>query len=103
MIEGKFEYTVGAKAVRLSHRDFGLVVQTLHHAAGDEFLSSEVVEDQLAMLTQRACDLLHRLDAGTQSLAAPFIEELAGPGGRVVIPELLEGFFEQVSADGFQV
>ena len=36
-------------------------------------------------------------------LAAPLIEESAGPGGRVVIPELLERFLEQVSADGFQI
>ena len=36
-------------------------------------------------------------------LAAPLIEESAGPGGRVVIPELLERLLEQVSADGFQI
>ena len=35
--------------------------------------------------------------------AAPLVEELAGPGGRGVIPELLECFLEQVSEDGFQV
>ena len=36
-------------------------------------------------------------------MAAPFIEELSGPGGRVVIPELLKSFLEKVSADGLQV
>ena len=67
------------------------------------FLSPEIVEDQLAVLAERAGDLLHGLDAGSHGLAAPFVEELAGPGGRVVIPELLEGFLEKVSADGLQV
>jgi len=66
-------------------------------------LSPEVVEDQLAVLTQRAGDLLHRLKAGRHGLAAPFVEELAGPGGRVVVPELLENLLEQVRADGLQV
>jgi hypothetical protein len=30
-------------------------------------------------------------------------EELAGLGGRTVLPELLEGLFEKVSANGLQV
>jgi hypothetical protein len=55
------------------------------------------------MLTEGAGDFLHRLDAGAHGLPAPFIEELASPGGRVVIPELLEGFLEKVSPDGLQV
>jgi hypothetical protein len=36
-------------------------------------------------------------------LAAPLVEELARPGGRVVIPELLDGFLEKVSANGLEV
>jgi len=36
-------------------------------------------------------------------LPAPLIEELPGPGWRVVIPRLLKGFLEKVSADGSQV
>jgi hypothetical protein len=51
VIEGKFEYAVGAKPVGFSHGDFGLVIQALHHAARDQLLSSEVVEDELAVLT----------------------------------------------------
>jgi hypothetical protein len=34
---------------------------------------------------------------------APIVEELAAPGGRLVIPELLKNFLEKVCADGFQV
>jgi hypothetical protein len=36
-------------------------------------------------------------------VSAPFIEELAGPCGGMVIPELLKGFLQKVSTDGFQV
>jgi hypothetical protein len=55
------------------------------------------------MLAKRAGDLLHGLDAGTHGLAAPIVEKSAGPGGRVVLPELLEGLLEKVSPDGLQV
>src|SRR5450759_679963 len=103
MIQGEFEDTEGAEAVGFSHRDFGFVVQALDNAAGKELLSTEIVEDEFAMLTQRSGNLLHGFDAGTHGLPAPLVEELGGPGGRVVVPELLEGFLEKVSADGPQV
>jgi hypothetical protein len=51
----------------------------------------------------RATPLLHGLDAGTHGLAAPLVEKSAGPGGRVVRPELLEGLLAKVSPDGLQV
>src|ERR1017187_2347260 len=37
-----------------------------------------------------------------EALAA-LVEELAGPGGRIVLPELLKGFLEKVSPDSLQV
>jgi hypothetical protein len=36
-------------------------------------------------------------------LGGTLVEELTGPGRRVVIPELLEGFLEKVSANGLEV
>jgi hypothetical protein len=57
----------------------------------------------MRLLTQGSRDLLHGFNAGAHGLAAPFIEELAGPSGGVVIPELLKGFLKKVSANGFQV
>ena len=36
-------------------------------------------------------------------MPTPVIEELSGPCGRVVIPELLKGFLQKVSAYGLQV
>src|SRR3954447_8155305 len=103
MVEGEFESSEGTEPVGFSHSDFGLVVQTLDYTAGEQFLGPKIVQDQFAMLTQRASDLLHRLDAGPHDLAAPFIEELSRPDRGVVIPELLESFFEKISGDGLQV
>jgi len=55
------------------------------------------------VLAKRSSDLLHGLDAGTHGLTAPLVEKLPGPGGRAVIPELLECFLEKVGPDGLQV
>src|ERR1039458_9139519 len=44
-----------------------------------------------------------RVGVGGIPLMRYFVEELARPGGRVVIPEVLEGFLEKVGADGLQV
>src|SRR5438094_879042 len=63
----------------------------------------EVIENQIPMRPQHSGDLLHWLDPGSQGLTAPFIQELTGPGRRVVFPELLEVFFEKVGANGFKV
>ena len=80
-----------------------LVVQALHDPTGNQLLSPEVVKNWLPMLAKRAGDLLHGLDAGTHGLAAPLVQKSAGPGGRVVLPELLEGLLEKVSPDGLEV
>ena len=49
MIEGEFEDAVGAKTVGFSHGDFGLVVQAFDDAAGEQFLSAEIIEYEFAM------------------------------------------------------
>src|SRR5215831_14829936 len=103
MVQREFKDPVGAKTVRFSHGNFGLVVQTLHNPAGNKLLSAEVIQDQFPMLTQRAGNLCHRLDARAHGLPAPLIEKPARPRRRVIIPELLKGFLEKVGADGFQI
>src|SRR5208283_248128 len=103
MIERKFEAAERAETVGFSHGDFSLVVQTLDNPAGKQLLSAEIVEDQFAVLAQRPGDLLHRFDARAHHLPAPIIEELSGPCGGVVIPELLKGFLKKVSTYGLQV
>src|ERR1700681_1377805 len=103
MIERKFQDTEGAKAIRSSHGYFGFVVQALDHAAGKLLSGLEIVEQQGTVSAQRAGDLFHRLDAGSHGLLAPEVQEHAGPGGRVVFPELLKIFFEEIGPDGLEV
>ena len=55
------------------------------------------------MSTNGAGEFLDRVDARAQSPGAPLIDELAGPGRGVVLPELLELFFEQIGAHALQV
>src|SRR5437764_3358173 len=55
------------------------------------------------MISQRTGDLLHGFDAGSHGLTAPLVEELAGPGWRIVFPELLKGFLQKVGTDGFEI
>jgi hypothetical protein len=43
VIEGQFEYPIGANAVGFSHGDFSLVVQALYDPTGNQLLSPEVV------------------------------------------------------------
>jgi len=45
VIEGQFQGSVGAKTVGFSHGDFGLVIQALDDATGDQLSGPEVVED----------------------------------------------------------
>jgi hypothetical protein len=66
-------------------------------------LSAEIVQNEFATIAWRTGDLLHGFDAGSHGLAAPLVEELAGPGGRTKFPELLKGFLEKVGTDGHEV
>ncbi len=67
------------------------------NSAGKQLLSAEIVEDQFAVQAERPDDVLHGRDARAHHLATSVIEELFGPYGRVVIPELLKGFLKNVS------
>src|ERR1017187_3129551 len=55
------------------------------------------------MIAWRTGDLLQGFDPGSHSLAAPLVEELAGPGGLTIFPELLKGFLQKVGTDGLEV
>lgn len=103
MIQYDLYRSVGSKAVRSSEIRFQAVVQSLHSAEGDLFASLEPIEDERFVGAQHACDLLHRLEARAHCRRAPLLEELTGPGRRGVLPEEVELFREQVSANGAQV
>src|ERR1017187_5115520 len=55
------------------------------------------------MIAWRTGDLLHGFDVRTHGLAAPLVEELAGPSGRIVFPQLLKGFLQKVGTNGLEV
>src|SRR6266849_1921115 len=55
------------------------------------------------MIAWRTGDLLHGFDAGSHGLAAPLVEKLAGPSGRIVFPQLLKGFLQKVGTHGLEV
>ena len=55
------------------------------------------------MSPQGAGDFLHGLDPRSHGFIAPEIQEHAGPGGRVVFPEVLKIFFEEIGMDGPEV
>ena len=103
MIEREFQDAEGTKAIGSSHGNFGLVVQPFDDAAGELLFGFEVVEQQGAVSAQGTGDFLHGLDAGAHGLIAPEVQEVGGPGGRVIFPELLKIFFEEIGADGLEV
>src|SRR5262245_29084360 len=103
MIQSDFDNVEGSETVGFSHGEFGLVVEALDHSAGELLLGSEIVENQFAVTSQGLGDLLHWLDARAHSLLTPLVEELGGPSRRVVFPELLEVFVEQVGSYGLEV
>src|SRR5713101_5035150 len=71
MIQGQFSDSEGSKPVGFSHGDFGFVVETLDHPAGDHLLGLEIIENEVPVNAQHLGDLLHRLDAGAHRLPAP--------------------------------
>src|SRR6266702_963485 len=103
MIESDFGDAEGSEAVGFSHGQFGLFVEALDDSAGELFSGAEIIEDQFPVAAQGPGDLLHRFDARAHDLLAPIIEKPGGPSRRVVLPELLEIFFEQIGAHRLEI
>jgi len=57
----------------------------LDNAAGNEVLSPKIVENELAVPAQRACNPFHRLDTRPNSLAPPNYSRSMGEEKRVPI------------------
>src|ERR1019366_10236437 len=96
MVEGEFDRFVFAKAVRFSHGQFCLVVETLNDAGGNRAFGMKPVEQQRAMLSQAAGYLLHRLQPRSHHALAPLVEKTPGPDRRLVLPKSLEVFAMQI-------
>src|SRR5262245_56388134 len=90
LIYTSLDKTSGPKAVGSAHGEFRLVVEALDRPRRDGPLGAKPVQQQRAVPAQHARDLLHRRQAGAHRLGAPPIEELSGPGCRLVAPEELE-------------
>src|SRR5271157_2911239 len=93
---------VGAKAIRLSEGHFDLVVQALDHPAGNGFLGSEVIEQNLPMLSEAGRYGLERFETRAPDFLAPALQELAGPRGGDIAPEVFKGGHQPKSSDGGQ-
>jgi len=55
-----------------------------------------VTDDALPMAFHQANELLKRLEPAPAQLGLPVLEELPGPGGMVVVPQLPERLFEEI-------
>ena len=55
------------------------------------------------MIADGVDEFLQWLNPGSHDLRTPLIEKLPGPSGRIVVPEMLEIFLEQVSSHTLQV
>jgi hypothetical protein len=103
MVQGDFQASIRAKAVRLSGGQFGFVVEALHDARGNLAARPKPIHEQRAMAAQHAGDLLHRFDPRAHHLHTPLVEKRSSPVERAVVPEVVEPFPQQHGADGAQV
>jgi len=94
VIQGNFHRVVGAEAVGTSGDHSNLVVEALHRTSGNLASGFEPVHQERLMRPQHPRHLLHRLQAAAQGAGRPDVQKGAGPGQRVVAPEVLEGFLE---------
>ena len=78
----------------LNHPD--LIVESLHEAEGDLVIGTAIADDALPVSFHQADELLERLEPAPAQLGLPVLEELPGPGGMVVVPQLPEGLFEEI-------
>ena len=75
----EFCYPEGPIAVRFSHSNFGLVVQSLDDAAGELLLGPEVVEQQLPVRAYGSGEQLYWLNPRSHRARAPSVQEFGGP------------------------
>ena len=83
-------------AVRAALNHPYLVVESLHEAEGHFVIRTTVTDDALPMALDHFGELLVRFEATLLELLFPVLEELLGPSGILIIPELPEGFFEHI-------
>ena len=103
MVECDFDHIVHPKAVRLSDRQFCLVVQPLHGTRQNTPFRYEPIQQQTPVAAKTHAPLFSAGPAGTHHPRRPFIQELARPGHRSILPESLKLFPMQVRTHRLQV
>jgi hypothetical protein len=87
-------HVADAEGAPLNHPD--LIVEPFHKSQGDFIVRMTVADDPLPMLLHHLGEFQIRRHAAPFELGLPVLEELTGPRGILVIPELSEFFFEQI-------
>jgi len=103
MIQGGFSSMIGSEAIGFSGTQFRLVVEALNNAARELAFGPKPVQQQGPVSPQLARHLLHWLDLRSHCFCAPLVQKLARPEVRLVRPEQLELFLQQVAPDRLQI
>ena len=103
MVKRNFLGFKGPKSVRLSRGQFRFCVEAFDSSARDLSFGTEPVQNQGAMPPEHPCHLFHGIKSRSENAGDPCVEELSGPRGRDILPEGLEGLFQQIGPDRFQV
>jgi len=89
-----------AEGTPLNHPN--LVIESFHKSQRDFVVRMTVADDALPMSLHHLGELEVRRHAAPLELCLPVLEELLGPSGILIIPELTERFLEQIClADAF--
>lgn len=87
LLQRDFTCILSAKAVRCFVDQFSFVAETLGDAGGDSASRAKPIENNLPFFTNCSGYSLHRLDIVPHRLGVVFVQELAGPGWAVMLPE----------------
>ena len=101
MVERDLSRSEGSETVCFSSSQFGLIVETFNYSVGDLFLGAEPIKQEFAVRPKHARHFLHGFDSRPHRLPTPGIHELSGPMCRLVFPEELEVFLQEITSDRF--
>ena len=83
MVEGEFEDAIGAKTVRSSHGDFGLVVQALHDATGKQLVTVQVL---VSLFLDKSPRIVYRMVDECESVSPENAEASLGESSSALEP-----------------
>ena len=83
-------------AVSPSLNDPDLVVEAFHEAERDFVVGMAIADNAVPVSLDHGGEFFKRLQALPTQLRSPIAKEFFGPDGLVVIPKLVETFFQQI-------